>query len=166
MTGDALTRRAVLTGIAATGALSVVADGIAASLRARPSLAITVDDFRFFDGPLSPEECNSAILKALDKHGLRACAFPAGKFVDSPEGRRRVATWADKGHAIGCHGYAHSYYSGKDPAAFAADLDQALPMVRGYPTSVPLFRFPFLAEGRTAEARDAGRAAERNRKVS
>ena len=70
-----------------------------------------------------------------------------------------LSQWAERGHAIGCHSYAHAFYTGKDPAGFAADIDRALPLVAHYPTSVPLFRFPFLAEGRTVEGRDAARAA-------
>lgn len=125
-----------------------------------PSLTVTIDDFRIDDGPLlSGEQKHTAILATLDRFRLKAAAFPAGKHIDGTPAERSLALWSERGHAVGCHSYAHSYYSGKNPAAFAADLDRALPLVSRYPTWMPLFRFPYLTEGRTAAGRDAARAA-------
>lgn len=132
-----------------------------------PSLAVTIDDFRIDDGPLlSGEQKHAAILATLDRFGLKAAAFPAGKHIDGTPAEQSLALWSERGHAVGCHSYAHSYYSGKNPAAFAADLDRALPLVSRYPTWMPLFRFPYLAEGRTAAGRDAARAALHQRGLS
>lgn len=167
---DLITRRDLLGAFGAFGAAAL--SGCAGrpalgSSAPRPSLAVTIDDFRIEDGPLLPgEQKHAAILATLDQFNLKAAGFPAGKYIDGTPSARSLSLWSDRGHAVGCHSYSHSYYSGKDPAAFAADLDRALPLVSRYPTSVPLFRFPFLAEGRTAGGRDAARAALHQRRLS
>lgn len=155
---SAVSRRQLLAG---AGAALLGGCATPARTRAdRPRLAVTIDDFDPGERPLlSLSQRDSAVLEALARHRLRATGFPAGKHIDGADGRARLSAWSGAGHAIGCHSYAHAYYSGRDPAAFAADLDRALPLVDPYPTSVRLFRFPFLAEGRTAQARDAARAA-------
>lgn len=151
-----LSRRMVLTGL---GASTLAGCVHSSARRTRPRLAVTIDDFDPAESPLLPgTERDARVLAALDRHSIHACGFPAGKHIDTAAGRGRLAAWAERGHAIGCHSYAHLLYSGRNLTAFAADLDRALPLVRGYPTSVPLFRFPFLAEGATAVARDAARA--------
>jgi peptidoglycan/xylan/chitin deacetylase (PgdA/CDA1 family) len=128
---------------------------------------VTLDDFRNDEGPrLAGEQKPAAILETLDRFKLKAAGFPAGKYIDGTPAARSLALWSERGHAVGCHGYSHSFYSGKNPAAFVADLDRALPLVAHYPTSLPLFRFPYLAEGRTAAARDAARAALKQRRLS
>lgn len=154
---QALDRREALIGL---GSLALVSCGTPLARRnGAPSLSVSIDDFDITDGPLlTAAQRHTAILAALDAHRIKACGFPVGRYIDRPDGQRPLLQWAERGHAIGCHSYAHAYYSGKDPAAFAADLDRALPLVARYPTSVPLFRFPFLAEGRTAQGRDAARA--------
>lgn len=165
---DGMTRRGMVAGLGVAGAglLLGQAPSLAAAPSPRPSLAITIDDFAIADGPLlSGEQKHVAILDTLDRHGVKAAGFPAGKYIDGPIGRRHLASWAERGHAVGCHSYDHAYYS-DDAGSFVGDLDRALPLVSGYATSVPLFRFPFLAEGSTALARDAARAALRGRGLS
>lgn len=153
-----LTRRGFLSGASAAG-LGACAHPVGTWGTGR-TLAVTIDDFDSADGPLlSAEQRHLAVLGALEQHRIKACGFPKGRSVEDAAGRRRLAEWAERGHGVGCHSYAHRRYSGADPAAFAADLDRALPLVRGFRTSVPLFRFPYLAEGRTREGRDAARAA-------
>lgn len=102
---------------------------------------------------------HAAILSTLERHGIHAAGFPAGKFIDDATGRSRLQSWSNSGHLIGNHTYSHEYYGGRDPVGTIADIDRTAVLVSGYPTSRPLFRFPYLAEGKTAEARDALRAA-------
>lgn len=157
-----------MAGLGAAGARLLVgqASGLAAVPSPRPSLAITIDDFAVEDGPLlSGEQKHAAILDTLDRHDVKAAGFPAGKYIDSPAGRRHLASWAERGHAVGCRSYNHVYYS-DDASSFVRDLDRALPLVSGYASSAPLFRFPFLAEGRTTLARDAARGALHRRGLS
>ena len=72
---------------------------------------------------------------------------------------RRLAAWAEQGHLIGNHTYTHTNNSSRaDPVAMMADVLRAEPLLTRNHTFARLFRFPFLAEGRTAEARDGMRA--------
>ncbi|MCW3797993.1 polysaccharide deacetylase family protein [Sphingomonas sp. BN140010] len=160
MTKPLWTRRTLLGALGATSVAGCAGLRGRANGNSRRSLAVTIDDFDIVDGPLlSADQREAAVLAALDHHRVRACGFPKAKSVADPAGGKRLARWVERGHQVGCHSYAHAFYSGKDPASFAADLDRALPLVSGLPTSVPLFRFPYLAEGRTREGRDAARAA-------
>ena len=153
-----LSRRGLMLGLG--GAALTGCAGPPLGGRQTRSLSITIDDFDIGNGPLlTAIDRHEAILRALVVHRIKACGFPAGKYIDRPDGQRQLSQWAERGHFIGCHSYDHALYGGKDPARFAADLDRALPFVSHYPTSVPLFRFPYLAEGRTGEGRDAARAA-------
>lgn len=164
------TRREAIV-CAATMAMGITSrDASAASANAdvpRPTLALTIDDFSIDDGPLlSGEEKHASILATLHHHRIKAAGFPAGKFIDDALGARHLLAWSGAGHLVGCHGYEHHFYGGADPAAFEADLDRALPIVSRFATSMPLFRFPFLAEGRTIVGRDAARAALHRRSLS
>lgn len=161
MTNSLTDRRSVLAGFAAGGVALAAGTAFAQSSDpAAPALAITIDDFNMADGPLlSGERRHAAILAALDRHGVKAAGFPAGRFVDSPEGTRRLAAWAGQGHLIGNHTYTHPNYSNRaDPAVMMADVLRAEPLLTRHSTSVKLFRFPYLAEGRTAEVCESMRA--------
>ena len=157
------TRRSVLAGLAAGGAAVATSPADTAfeqpSDPAVPALAVTIDDFNMADGPLlSGEQRHAAILAALDRHGIKAAGFPAARFVDSPDGTRRLAAWAEQGHLICNHTYTHPNYSSRaDPAAMMADVLRAEPLLTRHHTFARLFRFPYLAEGRTAEVRDGMR---------
>ncbi len=157
-------RRSVLAGFA-VGGLALAASSTSTALAqsssaAAPALAVTIDDFNMADGPLlSGERRHAAILAALDRHRVKAAGFPAGRFVDSPDGTRRLAAWAEQGHLVCNHTYTHPNYNSRaDPAAMMADVLRAEPLLMRHRTFAKLFRFPYLAEGRTAEVRDGMRA--------
>lgn len=155
-----LDRRSLLGWLGGTALAGLTGGCATPQRRAAPALAVTIDDFNVEDWPLLGAAArHDAILAALDRHRVRAAGFPAGKFVTGAEARHRLAQWAERGHSIGNHSYAHRYYGAGDPTEFAEDLDRAARLVSGYSTSVPLFRFPYLAEGRTEAARDGARAA-------
>lgn len=157
-------RRSVLAGFAMGGGALIGGRSHAASAPSSaypaPALAITIDDFNMADGPLlSGDQRHRAILAALARHGVKAAGFPAGKFIDNPDGVRQLADWASQGHLIGNHTYTHpSYNRLADPAAMMAEVLRAEPLLTPYPTFAKLLRFPYLAEGRTAEVRDGLRA--------
>lgn len=159
-------RRRVLSGLtlASAGVLSQslgVRDVVAQD---RPRFAVTIDDFRFDDGPRQNGATrHRAILDALSVAGLQAAGLITGKHVDNPEAGGHLATWAEAGHAIGNHTYSHAYYGGSGPGDLGADIDRAAGLLSAYPTTRPWFRFPYLAEGRTVEFRDRMRGALRER---
>lgn len=124
-----------------------------------PSLAITLDDFDLTNTPLlSGEDRDAAIRATLKRHRIQAAGFVAGKYVDRDIAPRVLQRWSDDGHIIGNHSFSHRYFSGAEPAAFMADVLKCEPLLSSHVGFQKLFRFPYLAEGRTAEGRDAMRA--------
>ncbi|QTC92532.1 polysaccharide deacetylase family protein [Brevundimonas goettingensis] len=156
-----LDRRRLLSGLAAVSALTATgrARAVASEAGRGPRLAITIDDFNITDGALMDGAArHRAVLDALDAAGIKAAGLVAGKYVDNPTGAARLAAWAEAGHLIGNHTYAHAYYGGSNPGDLGADIDRCAPVIAPYATARPLFRFPYLAEGRTAETRDRMRS--------
>ena len=125
-----------------------------------PGIAISIDDFDLEDDPTQTGwQRDRAIRATLAKHGIKAAGFPVGdNIVGAKDGRRVLAAWSAAGHILGNHTYTHPYFTGADPAKEMADILRCEPVVRPYRTFRKLFRFPYLAEGKTAEGRDALRA--------
>lgn len=123
--------------------------------RNAPRIAITIDDFDIQDTPLLSGEARSqAILAALDRFGVQAAGFPAGKLVDSESGARYLRDWSAAGHILGNHSYSHPRFERLDSAAAVAELLKCESLLSPYRTFRKMFRFPFLAEGATGEERD------------
>lgn len=141
------------------GAAGLLASPKGAFAAKQPAVSITIDDFQLDDTPLmTAAERNDAILATLDRFTVRAAGFPAAKYVDNPMGEATLRSWADRGHTLGNHTYSHNYYGGKDPAAEIDDILRAEAVLKTQKTYAKWFRFPYLAEGKTAEGRDAMRA--------
>jgi peptidoglycan/xylan/chitin deacetylase (PgdA/CDA1 family) len=152
-----LNRRHLLSGLAAASAFAATDQARAAT--DGPRVAITIDDFNITDGVLLDGAArHRAVLDALDGAGIKAAGLVAGKYVDNATGAAHLATWAEAGHLIGNHTHAHSYYGGSNPGDLGADIDRCAPLIAPYATTRPLFRFPYLAEGRTPGTRDRMRA--------
>lgn len=150
----ALTRRLLVTG-GLTATVVGTTRALAAPVRT-PGLAITVDDFNLADtAPLTGEQRDVAIRKALRRHEVKAAGFVAGKYVDAERSPKVLAAWSDEGHTLGNHTFSHNYYGGKDPAGEMTDILRCEPLLTSYAGFRRLFRFPFLAEGNSAEGRDA-----------
>ncbi|MFC4279097.1 polysaccharide deacetylase family protein [Achromobacter aloeverae] len=118
-------------------------------------VAITFDDG--LDPRIEPRaaQWNAYLLETLAKHRVRAMIFPAGIFVDSPEGLALVRAWGAAGHGIGDHTYTHrGFLDDTTPEAFMQDVlrDQAL--VNTMPGWCPRLRLPYLNEGSTPERRN------------
>lgn len=154
-----LDRRMLLGGLGVAAVLAAGGRGAAFRRQPSPGLAITVDDFDLADTPLlSGEQRDVAIRACLRRHGVKAAGFVAGKYVDGDVAPRVLKRWSEDGHIIGNHSFSHRYFSGADPAAFMADILKCEPLLSGYAGFQKLFRFPYLAEGKTAAGRDAMRA--------
>jgi peptidoglycan/xylan/chitin deacetylase (PgdA/CDA1 family) len=149
-------RRQVL----ASGALIAVLPQTLKAAPARgPGLAITIDDFDLSDTALmSGEARDLAIRKALGRHGVKAAGFVAGKFVDADRSPRVLTAWSREGHVLGNHSFSHAHYGGADPAGEIADVLRCEALLTPYAGFRRLFRYPFLAEGKTAAGRDEFRA--------
>jgi peptidoglycan-N-acetylglucosamine deacetylase len=145
-------RRRVL----ASGALIAALPQILKAAPARgPGLAVTIDDFDLSDTPLmSGEMRDAAIRMALRGHGVKAAGFVAGKYVDAGRSPRVLAAWSRDGHVLGNHSFSHPYYGGADPAGEMADILKCEGLLIPYAGFRRLFRYPYLAEGKTAAGRD------------
>ena len=107
---------------------------------------------------MTGEERDTAIRRALKHHKVKAGGFFAGKYVDDVLSPRILSAWSSNGHIIGNHSFSHQYFSGKNPDGLMADIIRCEPLISGYPGFLKLFRFPYLAEGKTADGRDRMRS--------
>jgi hypothetical protein len=107
---------------------------------------------------MSGEDRDTAIRRALSHHGVKAGGFVAGKYVDDALSPRVLAAWSADGHILGNHSFSHRVFGGQNPDALMADILRCEPLLSGYSGFRKLFRFPYLAEGKNAEGRDAIRA--------
>jgi peptidoglycan/xylan/chitin deacetylase (PgdA/CDA1 family) len=150
-----MNRRQMVGGLGAGGIAAWGTSSLALDRTPTPSLAVTLDDFEIVDAPrLTGAQRHAAILAALDEHRIKAAGFPAGKFIDNEAASIYLSAWARHGHVIGNHSYSHPFYGGASPEKMMSDILRAEPLLAAYPTFRKLFRFPYLAEGKTAEGRD------------
>lgn len=112
-------------------------------------VAITIDDFNV-KSPAGDQQ----ILDALNKHKVQAALFVACQYLDKPMVKERFSHWEKAGHNIGNHTYSHWFYDKKGFKAFSADVKRCHEMIKDSPAFAPLFRFPYLKGGKTAEQRD------------
>lgn len=147
-------RRCFLSALAGA-AVSGCAGLPSAGRDGRPALAVTIDDFNLgHDGMMSGTARDAAIRKVLTGHGIQAAGFVAGRYVDAEVAPRVLQDWSADGHILGNHSFAHGYYSGGDPQAYMADILKCEALLKPYAGFRKVFRYPFLAEGKTAEGRD------------
>ncbi len=149
-----------------TGArLSVATPGTPPPAPGAPAIALTFDDIPAH-GPLPPGQTRigviRAITSALARAGAPAFGFLNGGFgQDDPQGAAgAVAAWRAAGLPLGNHTHGHVDLDKVGPAAFAADVvrNEAPLAAAAGDSDWHWFRYPFLAEGRTAAVRDAARA--------
>ena len=136
--------------------MGAVAAVPAAGRSSIPGVAVTIDDFDLTDTLLMTAlERDEHIRAALGRHRIEAAGFVAGKYVHGPGSEQVLSGWSREGHILGNHSFAHAYYGSQDPDAYMADILRCEGLLAGHPGFQKLFRYPFLAEGKTAEARDA-----------
>jgi len=121
----------------------------------RPSVAITIDDFDLSDATLLDGMTRDRRIRhILRNHRLKAAGFVTGKHVADRRGALVLQGWSDDGHLLGNHSYSHNRFTGEDAEGFMADILRCEAVLQGRRGFTRLFRFPYLAEGRTAAGRD------------
>ncbi|MDX6696581.1 MAG: peptidoglycan-N-acetylglucosamine deacetylase [Blastocatellia bacterium] len=124
-----------------------------------PQVAITLDDFNWFDTPkMTAEARNRALLDALRAHSTQAAMFVCAKFVDNEKGQKLLSAWDEGGHLIGNHSYSHMHYPSVGFEKFSADVLKGEAVIKQHPRFRKIFRFPYLKEGDTVQQRDMMRA--------
>jgi peptidoglycan-N-acetylglucosamine deacetylase len=144
----------------AFGASTTLQNPPAARESKRPQIAITMDDPKVdVSAQMGWQETNERILGTLAGRKLKAALFVCGMRVDRPEGRSLLGAWDDAGHLICSHSYSHlTYLSKTSYEEYAGDFLRNEPIIAPYRHRTPLFRYPSLKEGDTAEKRDHFRA--------
>ncbi len=145
-----LNRRSMLSGLAVgtTAVMTGCAHGPGAATTDGPTFAVTIDDFRFEDGPiLSGAAKHRAILDAMSAARVQAAGLITGKHIDNDPARGHLAEWSQAGHAIGNHTYSHAYYGGSDPGDLGADIDRAARCFRPIRRCDPGFASPIWPRG-------------------
>jgi peptidoglycan-N-acetylglucosamine deacetylase len=126
---------------------------IAYAAKAKPSVAITMDDVNWMPLP-NPAEINTRLLDAMRSHRARLALFVIGRNADNQTGRALIQPWKQAGHLIGNHTYSHRSYDAQTFDEFSADALHADTVLTPDLSSPRLFRFPALKEGNTADKRD------------
>jgi hypothetical protein len=104
-------------------------------------------------------DVNSRILRAIDSRNVNAALFVCGMRVDDYDGGKLLSAWDQAGQMICNHSYSHLNYCGSTSYAdFAVDFLKNEKVIAPYHNRTPLFRYPFLKEGDTADKRDRFRA--------
>lgn len=115
------------------------------------TIAFSFDDG--FDPRSNPQAAaqNAAMLQALRAADVHAMYFPAGKYVDSPEGLALVRAWSEAGHAIGNHTYSHRNYGASRMTVeeFTQDVQREHALLSSLAGWTNRLRFPYLKEGET-----------------
>jgi len=138
-------RRSFLVGATASAFVACAPNVIP---KARPRLAVTMDDFNLnFDKVLTPWERNERILSALAKRNHKAAGFVTGQHVNNEIGDKVVTSWSKAGHLLGNHTYTHMNSTDEDEAVIEADILKNDELMSNYAGYEKIFRFPFLAEG-------------------
>jgi peptidoglycan-N-acetylglucosamine deacetylase len=123
-----------------------------------PQVAITIDDFNWFDIPqMSADARNRALLDSLRAHSVKAAIFVCGKFIDNETGGRLLSAWDKEDHLIGNHSYSHLNYTGASFERFSQDVLRGEQAINKQSRFKKFFRFPFLKEGDTLEKRESMR---------
>lgn len=131
---------------------------------AQKRIALTFDDAPRARGPfLTPEERTARIIAGLRKAKVRQAAFfvvPGNLAApDGAGGEQRVAAYVAAGHVIANHSFSHPALKSMTADAYLADIDRAGDWLKGRRGLRRWYRFPFLDEGGTDNAkRDAVRA--------
>lgn len=150
-------RRSILSGLTAVGLAAGCAPKKIIFGRNAPGIAITIDDFDLSDTVLmSGTDRDAEIRAALARYRLKASGFVVGKYVDRDKlvSDNVLSRWSDASHILGNHSFSHQKFNGQNPNELMTDILRCESLLSGYSSFRKLFRFPYLAEGKTENGRD------------
>ncbi|WP_208352827.1 polysaccharide deacetylase family protein [Pseudaestuariivita rosea] len=138
----------------------IIAAVVAQSVNAR-EIAITLDDLPYVQpSRTSPSEGLAqvqAVNTALAAHDIIATGFAIGVQIDR-ESRQAMNAFAKAGHTVGNHSWSHPDYGTLTPEAFHEETQRADEILSQWMGENRFYRFPFLREGETEEAKLAADA--------
>ena len=118
-------------------------------------IALTFDDAPRGDSrALTGDERTRMLIENLAQAGSPPVIFYSRAKGIEEHGDARMRAYQQAGHYIGNHTFSHQRIDKLGIDAYVADIKAAHDMLSQYENFVPLFRFPFLDEGRDVETRD------------
>lgn len=121
-------------------------------------IAITIDDLPYaIPSRTTPQEGLSYVRRineTLKDHKIAATGFVVGQNVTN-ETTPALQTFADAGHTIGNHSWSHPDYGTLTQEQFRAETRRTDRILSKWITNPRYYRFPFLREGETEEAKTA-----------
>jgi peptidoglycan/xylan/chitin deacetylase (PgdA/CDA1 family) len=131
----------------------------AVSTQAR-EIAITFDDAPRGDGKrYTGPERTAALIESLSRGGVEGAIFFTTTRNLDQSGQARMLRYQQAGHFIGNHSHTHPHPHSVGLDAYVDDIRMADEQLRPMAGFVPLYRFPFLDEGRDVATRDGIRNA-------
>lgn len=126
-------------------------------------IALTIDDAPNSDSQrfTGMERTRALIENLAEADSPPVIFFSTAKRIDE-QGDVRMRAYQDAGHYIGNHTFSHQRISKLGVEGYVADINAAHQRLSQYENFVPLFRFPFLDEGRDVATRDQLRSALRD----
>ena len=142
----------------APSVLATLAILTAGQSAAADEIAITLDDLPYvMPSRTSPAEGLAqveAINQALAAHGIIATGFAVGSQI-TRRSLPALEAFADAGHTIGNHSWSHPDYGTLTVDAFREETRRTDEALADWIDETRLYRFPFLREGETPEAKAA-----------
>ncbi len=122
---------------------------------ARREIALTFDDAPRLDSRqfTGTERTRLLIENLANAKSPPVIFFSTTKHIDE-QGDARMRAYQGAGHYIGNHTHTHQRISKLGVDAYIEDIRVAHEKLSQYDNFVPLFRYPFLDEGRDIESRD------------
>ncbi len=126
-------------------------------------VAITVDDLPRH-GKLPDGMTRTGIVEmmtaAFALHGVSGVyGFVNGGRVETDDEKRALEAWVSAGHNVANHGFSHTSAESLSLAAFLEELDRNEPILeplrKRTKGNLRVFRYPYLHQGKDADARDA-----------
>jgi peptidoglycan/xylan/chitin deacetylase (PgdA/CDA1 family) len=129
----------------------------------RKRIAITIDDAPVMHFHGHPSQWHRSLvidsmLTALRRHGAPVTVFAIGDMLGSEEGAELMNQWLDAGADVGNHSFSHRSFNGLSIEEGTSEIDRVdsllRPILERFGKRPRYFRFPYLEEGATAEAKE------------
>lgn len=123
-------------------------------------IALTFDDAPRPDGHyFKGTKRTRVLIEVLKKARISRTIFFCNTVRFDKSGKDRIRKYADAGHLIANHTHSHPDLHQVGSKVFIEEIERAHPILEVFKNFTPLFRFPFLREGKTKEERDEVRRA-------
>jgi peptidoglycan-N-acetylglucosamine deacetylase len=123
-------------------------------------IAITFDDAPTTDGPLfTGKERTKRLLDQLKTEKVDQVAFFVITGNIRSAGSERLFHYATAGHLLANHTHTHESIQSMGVKGYTNGIRKADSLLKTLPGFMPLFRYPFLDEGKSVATRDSIRAA-------